>query len=37
MLRKYGLKPWECDALPLGVSRWLDVIDRVMSDIEQGH
>ena len=36
MLRKYGLKPHEVDALPLQVSRWLDVIDRTCDDIENG-
>ena len=36
MLRKYGLKPWEVDALPLGVARWLDPIDYTLTAIERG-
>jgi len=35
-LRKYGLKPHEVDALPLGVAKWLGPVDQVITAIENG-
>jgi hypothetical protein len=36
MLRRFGLKPWEVDALPLDVSRWLEPIDVTVRANENG-
>lgn len=36
MLARYGLKPWEYDALPLDVRRWLDPVAGTIRDIEHG-
>ncbi len=33
-LRKYGLKPWEVDALPLQVAVWLEPVDTAITAIE---
>jgi hypothetical protein len=31
------LKPWEWDALPLKVRRWLQPVANTIRDIEHGH
>jgi hypothetical protein len=31
------MKPWEWDALPLEVRRWLDPVAGVVRDIENGN
>jgi len=35
-LRKYGLKPWEYDQLPLQMAVWLDAVDYTLTAIEHG-
>jgi hypothetical protein len=35
-LRKYGIKPWEMDQVPVEVARWLDAVDYTIRSIENG-
>lgn len=36
ILSRFGLKPWEYDALPIGVRRWLVPVANTIRDIENG-
>jgi len=35
-LRNHNIKPWEIPLMPVGVVKWLDSIDSVLTAVENG-